>query len=54
MELSVQVKAVEGTEPDAMDILLAATEHCCVVMQTLRGGVDIDVLVNKQAEGVSQ
>ncbi len=48
MQLSVDAKPAEGTPPQAMEMLLAAAEHCCVVMQTLRGGVEVETL---RAEG---
>lgn len=41
--LSVDARPAEGTPPEAMQALLAATEHCCVVLQTLRNGVQVDV-----------
>lgn len=41
--LSVDARAAEGTSPEAIQALFAATEHCCVVLQTLRNGVEVDV-----------
>lgn len=41
--LSVDVVPAEGTPPEMIDMLIAGTEHCCVVLQTLKGGVKIDL-----------
>lgn len=41
MQLSVTARA--ATSPEMMQMLLATAEHCCVVYQTLRPGVRIDV-----------
>lgn len=40
--VSIDARPAKGTRPEAMKMLLAATEHCCVVLQTLRNGVHID------------
>ncbi len=44
--MSVRVRAAEGTSAETLEMLVAATEHCCVTMRTLRGGVPIDVEVD--------
>lgn len=44
IQLSVTAKPIEGTPPQAMEMLMAAAEHCCVVMQTLRGGVEVETI----------
>lgn len=43
MDVGVHVRAAPGTDPAKLDMLLAATEHCCVVLRTLREGVPIHV-----------
>ena len=50
MVVAVNAKPVEGTPPDAMDNLLAMTEYCCVVMQTLQSGVTIETKLNEDLE----
>jgi len=41
LSLSVRARPAPGTAEQAMQMLLTATEHSCVVLQTLRGGVDV-------------
>ena len=41
MRCHVAIKAAEGTDPQLVQMLLAASENCCVNFQTLRGGVPI-------------
>ncbi len=41
LTLSIDARPREGTPQAAMQTLLAATEHCCVVLQTLRSGVEV-------------
>ena len=36
MRCNVQLRAVEGTDPELLKKLRVAAEHCCVVQQTLR------------------
>ena len=43
MVVTVDVCLGDGIAPQALTMLLQATEHSCVVAQTLRGGVDIEV-----------
>ena len=42
MRCHVDIEAVEGTDPKLMQKLLAAAEHSCVVLQTLRSGVPVE------------
>lgn len=42
MQCRVDIQADEGTDPKLVQRLLAAAEHSCVVMQTLRSGVNIE------------
>jgi uncharacterized OsmC-like protein len=43
MDVAVRLRAAPGTDPSKVEMLLAATEHCCVVLRTLRAGVPIDL-----------
>jgi uncharacterized OsmC-like protein len=45
MRCRVHMKAAEGTEPRIIETLIKAAEHSCVVMQTLRSGVDVETKV---------
>ena len=42
LEVDIHVAAAE-VDPARIDALLQMVEHCCVVMQTLRGGVTVEV-----------
>jgi hypothetical protein len=42
MRCNVWLEAAEGTDPRILDRLLAASEHSCVNLQTLRSGVPIE------------
>lgn len=37
----IRLRAAAGTDPRALERLLAGTERCCVILQTLRHGVDV-------------
>ena len=55
MTLSVHAVPADGTRPEAMTMLYAAAEHCCVVLQTLRNGVQVDtILPDAPAQGESR
>jgi uncharacterized OsmC-like protein len=41
MHCKVQLRAKEGTNPELLERLRMAAEHCCIVLQTLRSGVPI-------------
>jgi len=41
MRCHVAIKAANGTDPQLVQMLLAASENCCVNFQTLRSGVRI-------------
>lgn len=43
VRLGVQLRLAPGTDPARAEMLRAAGEHCCVVLQTLRSGVPVDV-----------
>jgi uncharacterized OsmC-like protein len=43
MRLTVRLRVAPGADPARVDMLRAAGEHCCVVLQTLRSGVPVDV-----------
>ena len=49
MALTVRAVPAAETPPETMAMLLSATEHCCVVLQTLRSGVRVDTQVTEQA-----
>jgi uncharacterized OsmC-like protein len=42
MRCNVRLEAAEGTDPEILKRLLAAAEHSCVNLQTLRSGVSIE------------
>jgi uncharacterized OsmC-like protein len=42
MQCHVDIDAADGTDPKLMKKLLAAAEHSCVVLQTLRSGVPVE------------
>ncbi len=46
MEVDLRLRAAPGTDPAKIEMLLAATEHCCVVLRTLRDGVAVEVEAN--------
>jgi uncharacterized OsmC-like protein len=43
MSLTVHARPAPQTSPQAMKMLLAATEQSCIVMQTLRAGVAVEL-----------
>ncbi|MBX7432220.1 OsmC family protein [Mycobacterium sp. Y57] len=45
LEMTVRIQAAPGTAPDRVDRLTRAAEHACVVLDTLRRGVPVDVTV---------
>lgn len=51
----VRITPAEGTDPAKLQLLLAAAEYSCVVLQTLRSGVavEIDFDVQAEAPGIS-
>ena len=46
MNVRVDLELAPGTMPKLEAKLLAAAEHCCVVLQTLRNGVPVTVELN--------
>lgn len=46
MRCDVDIQAADGTEPKLMQKLMAAAEHSCVVLQTLRSGVSVETRVS--------
>ncbi len=42
MHCRIAVEAAPGTDPKTMEKLLAAAEHSCVVLRTLRSGVAVE------------
>lgn len=43
----IEYEAVEGTSRDSMTKVFQMAEHCCVVMQTLKGGVEIQTNIKE-------
>jgi organic hydroperoxide reductase OsmC/OhrA len=41
MECQVQLKAADGTEAALLDKLMSEAERSCIVLQTLRDGIDV-------------
>lgn len=48
MLCEVNLQLVEGTNPKMVQKLIAAAEYCCVNMQTLRNGVQIETKIETQ------
>lgn len=46
MRCDVDLAVAEGTSKSLLDGLLAAAERCCIVMNTLRGGVPVTTTVS--------
>jgi uncharacterized OsmC-like protein len=46
MRCDVDIATAEGTPKALTDGLIASAEHCCIVMNTLRGGVPVTTTVN--------
>ncbi len=43
MRLNVQMRYSQGTQEHLVRKLQQAAEHCCIVLQTLRSGVPVEV-----------
>jgi len=54
--LSVKATPAEGTPPQALQMVIAGAEHCCVVLQTLRHGTQVSTVVadEEHAAGANQ
>ncbi len=50
MTVSVRLELGPDTQPRMKDKLLAAAEHCCVVLQTLRQGVPVTIDLTADAD----
>lgn len=46
MRCQVNIQAAQDTEPKLVKMLIDASEHSCINMQTLRTGVPIETIVN--------
>jgi uncharacterized OsmC-like protein len=46
MRCRVDVGTAQGTPQNVVDGLIASAERCCIVMNTLRGGVPVTTKVN--------
>lgn len=42
MRCSARLQPAEGTDPELVKRLLAAAEHSCIVLQTLRSGIPVE------------
>jgi len=51
MTVRVDLELAPGTVPKLEAKLLAAAEHCCVVLQTLRNGVPVTIELNNTDSG---
>ena len=51
MTVRVDLEVAPGTVPKLEAKLLAAAEHCCVVLQTLRNGVPVTIELNNADSG---
>lgn len=49
IEVDVRLGARQGTDPDHVAALTASAEQCCVVLQTLRGGVSVTTRFSEPA-----
>jgi uncharacterized OsmC-like protein len=47
MRCDVDLVTAEGTPPELTKGLVASAEHCCIVMNTLRGGVPVTTTVKR-------
>jgi uncharacterized OsmC-like protein len=47
MRCDVELATAEGTPPALEDGLIASAEHCCIVMNTLRGGVPVTTALHR-------
>jgi organic hydroperoxide reductase OsmC/OhrA len=48
IDASVRLDPAPGTDPAQFDKLAAAAERCCVVLQTLRGGVPVQAVFHRK------
>ncbi|MEM6990797.1 MAG: OsmC family protein [Myxococcota bacterium] len=48
MKLTVDIAAAPGVDAESVKMLVAATEHCCVVLRTLQQALALEVVVNHQ------
>ena len=47
MRCHVDLATAEGTPADLTEAMIASAEHCCIVMNTLRGGVPVTTDVHR-------
>ena len=50
MRLNVQMRCAHGTREQLVRKLQQASEHCCIVLQTLRSGVPVDMTYEPQKQ----
>lgn len=53
IEVDVRLEAAEGVEPAQVKLLKSTAEQCCVVLQTLRGGVLVTTTFCEAAENAA-
>ena len=46
MNLIIEIKVDDATKAELIKKLLKATEHCCVVFQTLKQGIPIHIITS--------
>jgi uncharacterized OsmC-like protein len=47
MRCDVDLRTADGTPPDLEKALMSSAEHCCIVLNTLRGGVPVTTAVKR-------
>lgn len=50
MTLNVDIAAAPGVEDEHVKMLIGATEHCCVVLRTLKRSLELELNVNHVRE----
>lgn len=50
MRSRIQLRAAPGTDPRALERLVLGAERCCVILQTLRHGVDVTLEPRLEAQ----
>ena len=54
MQLHIHMRAASGTNPRNLELLPRIAEQCCVVLQPLRSGVEVDLSVDSTPETPSR
>ena len=53
IDVDVRLIPAEGTDPAQVKMLTSAAEHCCVVLQTLRGDVPVTTNFSETADSAA-